>query len=297
MRYAGQGTAQIEKLALQPAELFKEHAGDKSAVLDIKAQSLAGDLFHIEMQTLEQHFYSARALYYWARLYTGQLRQGENYTTLQRTYSIHFLNFNLLKLPNYQSNFLILEKDHPTIQLSDRFQMVFFELPKFTRTLDETDDKLELWLYIMKHTPSLDEVAMRTIVDKNPVMQETLQELRGLSIDPQLLSIEEARRKAKLDYNTNMLVSREMGRAEGEVKGREEGKAEGRAEGEAKGREEGKAEGLAEGEAKGLAASKMESARVMLENHYPLEEISKITGLSPEQLSEAGLIGAVTTST
>ena len=126
---------------------------------------------------------------------------------------------------------------------------------------------------------------MRTIVDKNPVMQETLQELRGLSIDPQLLSIEEMRRKAKLDYNTNMLVSREMGRAEGEAKGR----AEGKAEGEAKGRAEGKAEGL--------AASKMESARVMLENHYPLEEISKITGLSPEQLREAGLIGAVTTST
>ena len=323
-----EGTAQIEKLALQPAELFKEHAGDKSAVLDIKAQSLAGDLFHIEMQTLEQHFYSARALYYWARLYTSQLRQGENYTTLQRTYSIHFLNFNLLKLPHYQSNFLILEKDHPTIQLSDRFQMVFFELPKFTRTLDETDDKLELWLYIenseqirpgfvaeygkqqcdfcfphkinailalilavhpctagtsdisevpvMKHTPSLDEAAMRTIVDKNPVMQETLQELRGLSIDPQLLSIEEARRKAKLDYNTNMLVSREMGRAEGKAEGLAEGKAEGRGE--------------------GLAASKIESARVMLENHYPLEEISKITGLSPDQIREAGLIGTVTTS-
>ena len=112
-------------------------------------------------------------------------------------------------------------------------------------------------------------------------MQETLQELRGLSIDPQLLSIEEMRRKAKLDYNTNMLVSREMGRAEGLA----EGEAKGLAEGEAKGR------------AEGLAASKMESARVMLENHYPLEEISKITGLSPEQLSEAGLIGAVTTST
>ena len=284
-----EGTAQIEKLALQPAELFKEHAGDKSAVLDIKAQSHAGDLFNIEMQTLEQHFYSARALYYWARLYTGQLRQGQNYTTLQRTYSIHFLNFNLLKLPHYQSNFLILEKDHPTIQLSDRFQMVFFELPKFTRTLDETDDKLELWLYIMKHTPSLDEAAMRTIVDKNPVMQETLQELRGLSIDPQLLSIEEARRKAKLDYNTNMLVSREMGRAEGEVKGREEGRAEGLAEGEAK--------GLAEGKAEGRAASKIETARVMLENNYPPEEISKITGLSPEQLREAGLIGTGTSST
>ena len=201
-----------------------------------------------------------------ARLYTGQLNQGENYTTLQNTYSINFLNFNLLDLPDYQSRFLILEKDHPDVQLTDKFQMVFFELPKFTRTLEEIDDNLGLWLYIIKHTSSLDEAAMRTIVDKNPIMKETLKDLRTLSIDPQLLSIEEMRRKGELDYNTNMLVSREQGRAEGEAKGRAEGKAEGRAEG------------------------RIESARAMLQNDYSLQEVSEITGLSPEQLSDAGLI-------
>ncbi len=181
---------------------------------------------------------------------------------------------DLLDLPDYQSRFLILEKDHPDVQLTDKFQMVFFELPKFTRTLEEIDDNLGLWLYIIKYTSSLDEAAMRTIVDKNPIMKETLKDLRTLSIDPQLLSIEEMRRKGELDYNTNMLVSREQGRAEG------------KAEGEAKGKAEGEAKGKAEGEAKG----KIESARVMLENDYSLQEVSKITGLSPEQLSDAGLI-------
>ena len=111
---------------------------------------------------------------------------------------------------------------------------------------------------------------MRTIVDKNPIMEETLKDLRTLSIDPQLLTVEEMRRKGELDYNTNMLVNREQGRAEGEAKGRTEG--------EAKGRAEGKAEGG------------IESARAMLQNDYPLQEVSEITGLSPEQLSDAGLI-------
>ena len=253
-----EGAEQIEELTLQPAEILKEHAGDKSVVLDIKARSYAGDLFNIEMQATEQQFYSARALYYWARLYSGQLTRGGDYRTLRNTYSINFLNFNLLDLPGYRSSFLILEKDHPDIQLTDKFQMVFFELPKFTKNLEEIDDKLELWLYIIKHTPSLDEAAMRTIVDKNPIMKETLRDLRTLSIDPELLSIEEARRKARLDYNTNMLVSREMGRAEGEAKGKAEGK--------------------------------IESARVMLKKDYPLEEVSEITGLSLEQLRDAGLI-------
>ena len=249
-----EGEQRIESLTLQPTEILKEHVGDKSVVLDIKARSHAGDLFNIEMQALEQHFYSARALYYWARLYTGQLSQGENYTTLQTTYSVNFLNFNLLDLPDYQSSFLILEKDHPDIQLTDKFRMVFFELPKFTRTLEEIDDKLELWLYIIKHTPSLDEAAMRTIVDKSPIMKKTLKELQALSIDPALLTVEEMRRKGELDYNTNMLVSREKGRVEG------------------------------------MAEGKIESARVMLQNDYPLQEVSKITGLSPQQLRDAGLI-------
>ncbi len=240
----------IEELTLQPAEILKEHASDKSVVLDIKARSHAGDLFNIEMQATEQHFYSARALYYWARLYTGQLSQGENYRALQNTYSINFLNFNLLDLPGYRSSFLILEKDHPEIQLTDKFQMVFFELPKFDRRLEEIEDSLGLWLYIMKRRVTLDEAAIRTIVDKNPIMEETFREWRALSIDPELLGIEEARRKGELDYNTNMLVSREQGKAEG----------------------------------------KIESARVMLEKDYPLEEVSEITGLSPEQLRDAGLI-------
>ena len=173
---------------------------------------------------------------------------------MQTTYSVNFLNFNLLDLPDYQSSFLILEKDHPDIQLTDKFRMVFFELPKFTRTLEEIDDKLELWLYIIKHTPSLDEAAMRTIVDKSPIMKKTLKELQALSIDPALLTVEEMRRKGELDYNTNMLVSREKGRVEG------------------------------------MAEGKIESARVMLQNDYPLQEVSKITGLSPQQLRDAGLI-------
>ena len=136
--------------------------------------------------------------------------------------------------------------------------MLFFELPKFDRRLDGLESNLELWLYIMKPRVTLDETAyctldeaeIRTIIDKNPVMEETFKVWRELSVDPEILGIEEARRKARLDYNTNMLVSRAEGRAEG----------------------------------------KIESARVMLEKDYPLQEISEITGLSPEQLRDAGLI-------
>ena len=91
---------------------------------------------------------------------------------------------------------------------------------------------------------------MRTIIDKNPVMEETFKVWSDLSVDPEILSLEEARRKGRLDYNTNILVSRAEGKAEG----------------------------------------KIESARAMLERDYPLQEVSEITGLSLEQIRDAGLI-------
>ena len=79
-------------------------------------------------------------------------------------------------------------------------------------------------------------------------------------------------------------------RYEGKVEGKVEGKAEGLVEGEAIGREKGKAEGLAEGLEKGRAegAAKIQEQNVLNANRkgIPVETISFITGLTPEQITE-----------
>ena len=50
--------------------------------------------------------------------------------------------------------------------------------------------------------------------------------------------------------------------------------------------EEGRNEGLAEGEASGRAAEKIEMARAMKEDNKPVDEISKYTGLSIEDIEK-----------
>lgn len=68
-------------------------------------------------------------------------------------------------------------------------------------------------------------------------------------------------------------------------------RAEGLAEGEAKGRAEGKIEGLAEGEAKGkaegLAEGKMEVARAMKAKGLGMALIAELTGLSEEEIRKS----------
>ena len=61
-------------------------------------------------------------------------------------------------------------------------------------------------------------------------------------------------------------------------------KKEGFEDGKAEGLEQGRNEGIAQGEASGRAAREIEMARAMKADNKPIDEISKYTGLSKEEI-------------
>ena len=67
---------------------------------------------------------------------------------------------------------------------------------------------------------------------------------------------------------------------------RSEARREGLAEGREKGRSIGLAEGLAEGKIAGSHQKALETAKIMKNMNYPLEDIYKITGLSKEEVGK-----------
>src|SRR5689334_9834522 len=69
--------------AIQDLELLnpfnpKDTPDDKLSILDIKARDQAGRHFNVEMQIVPFPDYDKRVLYYWARLYQGQLHEGQD---------------------------------------------------------------------------------------------------------------------------------------------------------------------------------------------------------------------------
>ena len=50
---------------------------------------------------------------------------------------------------------------------------------------------------------------------------------------------------------------------------------------------------IEEAERKGIEKGKLEDARIMDKEGYPLDEIIKITGLTKDQLKKAGISGTV----
>lgn len=247
-----QGDRQIREIDILPSANPKETVMDKLSILDIKAVDQRGELLNIEMQAFPQSHYPERSLFYWAKLLTGQLSEGDGYDRLRGAYSINFLDFILIRdRPSFKSHFVIAERDDPSLILTDLLQMVFIELPKFNQELKKIDDSLGSWLYLIKNAPVLKEADMKILVERNPVMRETLDVLGRISIDPKLLSAEEARRKALSDYNTNIKAA----------------------------------------EDRGIEKGKLEDARAMLEDGLLVEKVAQYTNLTEEQLREAGLIG------
>ena len=98
----------------------------------------------------------------------------------------------------------------------------------------------------------------------------------------------EASLKAKWDTQNAFAYvekkGREEGRQEGLQEGRQEGRREGRQEGRREGRQEGKQEGLQEGLQEGRGEEKRSIARAMKADGIPVVQISKFTGLTPEEI-------------
>ncbi|MFV9930654.1 MAG: Rpn family recombination-promoting nuclease/putative transposase [Rickettsia endosymbiont of Haemaphysalis japonica] len=71
----------------------KNFKADKLSILDIKAKSESSKRYNIEIQVADESDYDKRALYYWAKMYTEQLKEGSDYAALNTTIGIHILNF------------------------------------------------------------------------------------------------------------------------------------------------------------------------------------------------------------
>ena len=69
----------------------REFVGDKLSIVDIKARDERNRLYQIEIQLALFSHLPARMLYTWSDIYSSQLQEGENYTSLNPVISIWLL--------------------------------------------------------------------------------------------------------------------------------------------------------------------------------------------------------------
>jgi predicted transposase/invertase (TIGR01784 family) len=144
---------QVSEVTLLNPYNPKHFKSDKLSILDIKATNQDGKKFNIEIQISDEADYDKRALYYWAKIYTEQLKESEDYSKLSKAIGIHILNFTSIPdVKKYHNIFHITEKETGLAYYKD-LELHTIELKKFSNNSDEklidivakVNNALDMW--------------------------------------------------------------------------------------------------------------------------------------------------------
>ncbi|MBO0615006.1 Rpn family recombination-promoting nuclease/putative transposase [Thiothrix fructosivorans] len=132
--------------------------GMKDTYVDVKAVCANGSTVIIEMQVLNVEGFEKRVLYNAAKAYSAQLGKGEKYHLLNPVIALTLTDFVMFPdQPDMFSHYRLIEKQ-TLAHYSGDLELVFIELPKFVKELDELTTISEKWVYFVKNAGKLDYV-------------------------------------------------------------------------------------------------------------------------------------------
>ena len=195
----------ITEVEIKNTDLNKGCIEDKFSRLDVKATTSNNEIINIEIQLKNEYNMIKRSLYYWSKLYSEQLNEGEDYSLLKRTICINILNFKYLKTRMFHSVYRMKEI-HTNEELSDIEEIHFIEIPKLEDGSDEKD-MLVAWIEFLKNPESEKVRSLEMSVDEireakdelikmsNDDTQRELYEMRAKTLRDKISALNEAERK------------------------------------------------------------------------------------------------------
>ncbi|MDH2472701.1 Rpn family recombination-promoting nuclease/putative transposase [Clostridium perfringens] len=244
-------TTPIKDVEIKNNDIDKDFIEDKFSRLDVKATTSNKEHINIEIQVKNEYNMIQRTLYYWSKIYSEQIQNRDNYSKLERTVCINILNFKYLKNDKYHNAYRLKEITSNE-ELTDLQEIHFIELPKFNEIGNkeyvenvEEMDALEKWLEFLVEPESN---TVRQLELSNEEIKLAKSELYRLSMD--------SKEREQYNMREKAIYDRISALENAEAKGKKEGKLE----------------------------SKLEIVIESLSQGLEISLISKITGLSEEEI-------------
>lgn len=146
----------IQSLRIYPPYSAPRIRGLKETYLDIKAELDDDTTVIIEMQVLNVEAFEKRILYNAAKAYSTQLETGDKYALLNPVIALTITDFEMFEdFTKVTSRFVLKEKDFLIDYPVYDIELVFVELPKFKKTLNELETLTDKWIYFLKTAKDL----------------------------------------------------------------------------------------------------------------------------------------------
>ena len=216
----------IEDLEIIDSQPENPTLGTQETRLDVKAAINGDRIALVEIQLISVPSFGNRVLYNAAKSYSQQLTGKDRYERLKTVISLKIADFEMFEnQPEFMSRFVFQEKEQQFECPDTEIELVFIELPKFSKELAVLETTADQWIYFIKNTSTLETVpetlsavpeiqkAFRIAREDN-FTQEELKELQKQEvwIQDQQIAIEIAREQvtktAQLSLILRQLVRR-----------------------------------------------------------------------------------------
>lgn len=219
----GKKPEEIRDTTLIPTELRKESEDDKLGILDVLVELADETKMNMELQVSYFECWINRVLFYLSKIYSGQIREGEEYDRLHRCIHVgilDFIHFSQDKKCFRKLAFCDVETGE---QYTDLMEMYVLELQKLPPE-DLNEKGIIRWMRFLggKNREEFEDMAK-----KDEYIEEAYNELKKLSHDEQMRMEYELRQKAIRDHNMMMKTARKQGYESGYEAGEKHGYGKG----------------------------------------------------------------------
>jgi predicted transposase/invertase (TIGR01784 family) len=206
--------------------------GDKTAILDVRARTAAGEQVNIEVQLRNLGNMDRRSLFYWSLEFSRGLEAGQDYRETPNVIAINIVNYEFMaEAPAFHLRFHIWEDTHRDLLLTDALEIHFIDMVKFRRVRkkDIRNDPLQRWLtWLDRDSPAgLVEEAMKM----DMAIRKAEEKMAYVTSDKEALRAYQMREMALSDLTSGLNHAREEGIVKGRREGIQEGIVKGRREG------------------------------------------------------------------
>lgn len=181
---------EIRSVQLGNTFLWKRYRMQKQGILDVLVELNDKTKINIEMQTTFVNCWDRRNLFYLAKMYTEDLRVGEQYGRLKRCIGISILDFDFTGGEDYHTVYRL--RDERGNEFSDVFEIHIIELGKRLKGTERVDD----WIRII-NAEKMEDLSM--IQARNIGIKTAIEEIKRMSLSRRLRMHYDAYWKAKRD--------------------------------------------------------------------------------------------------
>lgn len=213
----------IADLDILDPYLAPKIVGMKDTYVDVRAVDETGRHYIIEMQVLNLQGFEQRVLYNACKTYASQIHKGEDYRMLTDVIALTITDFTLFPERDGVIHKFKLRAEDGDIY-SDDLELVFAELPKFTKSEPELVSIQDKWFYFLQHAEDLTMVP--AVMENDAPLLQAFDIANRAGMTEEEMDMQERREMFIQDQRGAIEKALEVGEARGEARGRLEGKLE-----------------------------------------------------------------------